>query len=74
MEIHEILHILRENETPLEYIPEGTKENVYFVTNKEQNAETTAKQYRSNYRDDYGIWDKSKNILLILPGDGLKKL
>ena len=79
LEIHEILHILRENETPLEYIPEGTKENVYFVINNEQNVETRAKKYRSNFRDDCGIWDSSKGTTpktsyLILPGGGLKKI
>ena len=67
LEIHEILHILRENEPPLKYIPEGTKENVYFVTNNEQNAETRAKQYRSNFRDGCGIWDSGKGTSLKHP-------
>ncbi|KAK3107530.1 hypothetical protein FSP39_016804 [Pinctada imbricata] len=43
-------------------IPDGTKENVFFVINNTSNKQTEHKQARS-FVDDCGVWQRNKNSL-----------
>ena len=65
-----------------EKIPNGVKENVYFVVNNEENVQKRASKVKSEFFDDCGIWEtssgcspKSGNILgitLALPSMGMQ--
>ena len=60
LEVEGIIRVLAENEKPLEYIPDGVKENVYFVIKNEKNIMTRGRKNRSNFRDDCGVWESGK--------------
>ena len=70
---------MAENEKPLGYIPDGVKENVYFVIKNEKHIVTRGRKNRSNFRDDCGVWESGKGSTpktsyLILPREDLKKI
>lgn len=54
LEVEGIIRVLAENKNPLEYIPDGVKENVYFVIKNEKNIMTRSRKKRSNFRLEFG--------------------
>ena len=56
-------------------IPQGVKENVYFVINDTENSIRRQNKKYSEYPDDCGAWQKGKNSTkshdFILTGDSL---
>ena len=75
--VNDILRILSENAKALQYIPDGVKENVWFVIENEKNVFSRSKNGRSNFRDDCGVWNSCKGTTpqttyLILPSGDIK--
>lgn len=53
LEVEGIIRVLAENKKPLEYIPDGVKENVYFVIKKGKNIMTRGRKNPSNFRLEF---------------------
>ena len=77
--VPKLILVMAENETPLECIPLGSKENVYFAIKNDSYMENRNKKQRSYFPDDCGVWNSAsgstpKSTYLILPNGELKKM
>ena len=56
LDMEELLRLLAMDVHGLKEVPDGVKENVYFVVNNADNVTRRAESSRSVFRDDCGVW------------------